>query len=153
VAICDIGSFELEGPYVSPTLVTISGTGEGIVGQVNDFTSTVEPVSTTLPVTYVWQASGQAPITHTMGLTDTVGWAWEVPGTQYITVTASNPAGSVIATHMITITAPLHDLYLPLVIKSVDEPIGYTPSFFLPGSGALMGLILAGVVHMWRKRI
>jgi CSLREA domain-containing protein len=144
VSICDIGSFELEGPWVTPTVVTITGSNESIVGYVTYFTATVEPISTTLPLEYVWKASGHPPITETMGLTDTVGWAWEVPGTQVITVTASNLAGSVMDTHVITITAPLYDIYLPLVSKSIEAPLTPAPSSSLPGSMALVGLVIMG---------
>ncbi len=148
-AVCDIGSYELVLP---PILVTISGTSEEVFGRVTYFTATVEPVSTTLPITYVWNASEHPPITETRGLTDAFGLAWEMPGTKVITVTASNLAGSVMDTHMITITTPVYDIYLPLVIKSKLESIGYLPSFFLPGSGALMGLIFIGIVRKWKVR-
>ncbi len=103
-AVCDIGSYELEGPPVPPAIVTIAGASEGIVGPVVYFTATVEPVSTTLPIEYVWWASGHPPITETRGLTDTVGWAWETPGTYAITVTASNFGGSVSDTHVFSLT-------------------------------------------------
>jgi PKD repeat protein len=102
--ICDIGSYELEGPPVSPTLVTISGSSGGLVGQAYTFTASTEPVSTTLPITYTWQADDHLPIIHTGGLTDTVSFTWDIPGTQIITVTTSNLSGSVIDTHVITIT-------------------------------------------------
>jgi hypothetical protein len=35
VSIYDIGSYELEGPWVTPTLVAISGASEEIVGPAN----------------------------------------------------------------------------------------------------------------------
>ena len=101
LAVCDIGSFEAA---TSPTLVTITGPSEGIVGQSYTFTATVEPISTTLPLTYTWQVQGQLPITHTAGITDKVSLAWQLPGTQIITVTASNVSGSVSDSHAITIT-------------------------------------------------
>ncbi|OGO60744.1 MAG: hypothetical protein A2029_10550 [Chloroflexi bacterium RBG_19FT_COMBO_47_9] len=103
-AVCDIGSYELEGQYVSPGMVNISGPSEALVGSLVNFTATVEPISTTLPLTYTWQVDSLLPITHTSGLTDTFGWACEVPGTYAITVTVSNIGGSVSDTHLITIT-------------------------------------------------
>jgi CSLREA domain-containing protein len=101
VAICDIGSFEAA---ISPSLVIVTGHGEGFVGESYLFTATVEPVSTTLPLTYTWQADSQLPIIHTGELTDTVSFTWEMPGTQIITVTVSNLGGSVVDSHAITIT-------------------------------------------------
>lgn len=118
LAICDIGSFELEGPYVSPTLVTIAGLGEGFLGNAYTFTATVEPLSTTLPLEYVWQANDQPTITQTSGLSDTIDFIWEMPGTKLITVTASNVGGSVIDTHMITIT----DIPISGLVASNDSP-------------------------------
>jgi len=107
-----------QSPTVSPTLVSILGPGEGVVGQPYTFTATVEPVSTTLPLTYTWQASGQTPVTHTGGLTDTVSFSWDMTGTQLVTVTASNISDSVSDSHVITITAPTYKFYLPTVFKN-----------------------------------
>ncbi len=87
-----------------PNEVSITGPTDGWVNTLYSFTATVEPLSTTLPLEYVWLANGQAPITHTGGLTDTVSFTWDMPGMQAITVTASNQVGSVFDTHAITIT-------------------------------------------------
>ena len=100
-AVCDMGSYEFS---ISPTLITITGPETGLAGENQEFSALVEPISTTLPLTYFWQASGQTPITNTGGLTDTVSFTWYLTGTHFITVTASNPAGAVSDTHMITIT-------------------------------------------------
>ena len=151
VAVCDIGSYEREYPPISPNLVTISGASEGIIGPVTYFTATVEPVSTTLPITYVWQASRHPPITETRGLTDTVGWAWEMPGTQYITVTASNGGCSVMDTHTITITTPILSTYLPLISRFSSSPLGSIPSFPAPLAGTFVGLCILGILGRWKK--
>jgi CSLREA domain-containing protein len=151
-AICDIGSYELEGPWVSPTLVTISGPGEGIVGQSFLFTATVDPISTTLPLEYVWQTSKQAPITNTGGLTDIVSFTWEMPGTQIITVTASNPAGAVSASHVITIATPIYETYLPLVIISIGKPLESVPASSSPEGGVLLSLVTVGIVGIRMRR-
>jgi len=116
LAVCDIGSFE--AGVISPTLVSIAGPGEGIAGQSYTFTATVEPVSTTLPLAYAWQASGQLPITHTAGITDKVSLTWQLPGTQFIIVTASNVGGSVSDSHVITIG----DLPIEGLTASNDSP-------------------------------
>jgi hypothetical protein len=89
---------------VPPESATITGPEAGLVGESLDFVTSVQPISTTLPLNYVWEADGQVPITHTNGLTDTVSYTCDIPGTQLITVTASNQAGSVTDTHVISIT-------------------------------------------------
>ncbi len=148
MARCDIGSFEAA---ISPTLVTITGLDEGFVINDYTFTATVGPVSTTLPLTYTWQADGQVPIIHTGGLTDTVNWAWEIPGTYIITVTASNLAGEVADSHIITMTQPIYEIYLPVVINS--SGITLTLNSYLPEGGILGGLTIFGMAGRWKRRI
>jgi hypothetical protein len=110
-------------PIISPpAVVTLTGPTVGSVSTSYTFTATVEPISTTLPLEYIWEADGQATITHTAGLTDTISYTWEMPGSYTISVTASNMAGSVTATHIITITTPLFEIYLPLVVNSSELP-------------------------------
>ena len=150
-AIPDIGSYELKGPPVSPNQVTITGPNGGGMGRAHTFFATVRPVLTTLPIEYVWQASGQAPVTHTGGLTDTVSFTWQVTGTQVITVTASNVMGSVLDNHMFTVIVPI-DVHLPVVIKSVTEPQASEPASSLKGGGVLVTLVACGVVGRWKRR-
>jgi CSLREA domain-containing protein len=151
VALCDIGSYEREYVPVSPNLVTISGVSQGFVMHEYTFTAVVDPISTTLPLTYTWQTDGQAPITHTDGLNDTLGFTWEVTGTQIITVTASNPFGSISTTHTI-ITTHEYKIYLPLVKKSSAPPLCSIPTYSLPGGGVLMGLVIVGMMGRWKRR-
>ena len=66
-------------PVVPPASVAISGPASGLVGSACDFTATTSPISSTLPLTYTWQATGQATITHTGGLSDTVAFTWMQP--------------------------------------------------------------------------
>jgi hypothetical protein len=86
-----------------PYQVIVTGPGEGFVGESYLFAATVEPITTTLPLTYTWQVSGQPEVTHSSGLTDTVSFIWEMPGTNVISITASNLVGSVMTTNKITI--------------------------------------------------
>jgi hypothetical protein len=140
-AICDIGSYELEALLNSPSLVTLSGPGEGMIYQTYPFTATVGPITTTLLLTYTWQASGQAIVTRTNGLTDTVSYTWEVLGMQVITVTASNQAGSVMDTQVITIT----DVPVSGLVASNDSPT------LLGEATALSATITSGtnVIYTW----
>jgi PKD repeat protein len=90
--------------FTSPASVTISGVDHGVIGETYTFTATVEPISTTLPLSYTWEAQGQQPVTNTDGLTDIASFTWDVLGPQLITVTASNTGGSVVDSHVFTIT-------------------------------------------------
>ena len=87
-------------------IVTLSGPSESSVGDVNVFTATVSPVDVPQPITYTWQASGQLPIIHTTGLIDTVDYVWDDPGTQVITVTATNIHGSTVDTISLPVRMP-----------------------------------------------
>jgi len=102
---------------ITPTAVTISGPDTGWVGDSQAFTALVEPITTSLPLTYTWQATGQDLVIHTGGITDTVTFVWQFPGAQLITVTATNDLASVMDTLIFTITAPFYPVYLPILLK------------------------------------
>jgi len=102
-----------------PVSVSIAGASEITVSAAYAFTATVSPITTTLPITFYWQASRQSPITHTdRGLTDTVVFTWpaEATGVQTITATAASAGGAAMGTHIVII-AP-QKVYLPVVIRS-----------------------------------
>ncbi|MCP4535978.1 MAG: hypothetical protein GY832_02430 [Chloroflexi bacterium] len=86
----------------APSTVAISSSVTGTVYVDYAFTATVNP-TTTIPITYVWQATGQSPVTNTSDLSDTVVFTWIIPGRQSITVTALNAGGTVTGTHAITL--------------------------------------------------
>jgi len=71
------------------------------------FTATVSPITTTLPITYVWQAAGLPVVEHSGCLTDTVTYTWNTSGGQDISVTAANAGGTVTGTHLITVYTPV----------------------------------------------
>jgi RHS repeat-associated protein len=89
-----------------PTEVSISGPTTGVVGTNYTFTATVSPVTTTMPLTYVWEAMDQDTVTHAgiYSRSDAMSFDWSMPGRKLITVTVSNQAGMASATHVITIT-------------------------------------------------
>ncbi|MDO8672824.1 MAG: PKD domain-containing protein, partial [Dehalococcoidia bacterium] len=95
--------------------VSVSGPTSGVVGATYPFTATVSPITATLPITYVWQATDQPMITHTGTLIDTASFVWNSPGTKAITVTATNEAGTITGTQIIAIRAKV---FLPLVMQS-----------------------------------
>lgn len=118
-----------------PASVIISGPGEGYTGQTYDFMAAVEPPTTTLPLTYTWEATGQEPIIHTAGLTDTVSYTWEIAGDQHITVTAGNASGSVMDTHLITLASIPNEFntFLPCALRACQ--ITFSDDFSDPNSG------------------
>lgn len=121
---CDIhpimqGTVIVIGPQSQPpTEVTIDGPTEGVIDTAAyTFTATINPVTATQPITYMWQATGQSDVAHLGGITDTIVFTWAAGtmGTQLITTTASNDGGSVTGTHFIIFGAS--KIYLPLVMR------------------------------------
>jgi hypothetical protein len=91
-------------PPVAPEEIQLSGPVEGEVQSSLAFTVTTNPISTTLPIRYIWEATDQVPITITNGLISSVNYSWDTPGTKTITVTASNSYGTLSTTHEITLS-------------------------------------------------
>jgi hypothetical protein len=115
---------------LTPTLtsIDINGPATGIVSQTYTFTATVNPTATT-PITYTWQATGQSPVVHmgSLNRTDAVTFNWSITGTQIITVTAANAAGTVSDTHTIISSALPPDCPHPLTDVSISgSASGYT---------------------------
>ncbi|MBN1889177.1 MAG: DUF11 domain-containing protein [Thermoflexales bacterium] len=87
----------------SPASITLTASMTSTVSTTNTFTAFINPITTTTPVTYVWQATGQLPLTNTGDLSSTVVFSWTTPDTQVVTVTATNLAGAATATHTVAI--------------------------------------------------
>ena len=104
-------------PVQSPTSVSVDGPSIGVDSLPYTFTATVSPITTTLPITYVWQISSQSPVTHSGGLTDTLALSWttDMTGTQWITATAINDEGN--ANNSLLILIDPLQVYLPLIMK------------------------------------
>lgn len=111
---CVIHSFSMFGTVVvvalqPPVEVSVTGPSSAAADLAQAFTAAVSPITTTQPITYIWQATGQTTMTRTdKGLSDTFALTWPAlaVGPQMITVTAVNSAGSASATHAITIVPP-----------------------------------------------
>jgi hypothetical protein len=86
--------------------VVITGPTMGVTQTDYTFTAAVSPITVTWPVTYVWRATGQSVVTNTDGLRNTTTFMWAMPGTQAITVTATNVANAVTGTYAIIIREP-----------------------------------------------
>jgi len=117
--------FTLSAPG-PPSDVRISGQTAGIVQTSYTFTATVVPITTTQPITYVWQASGHPPVTHTSRweASDVLSITWNVTGTQVLTVTAANSVGSATGTHTIIIGAEGPVCPRPLTGVHIVGPAG-----------------------------
>ena len=98
---------------IPPTEVDINDPTTGHINTAYTFTATVSPVTATLPITYVWEASGQPPVVNMSGLVDTVTFTWSTTGAHTIAVMAMNDWGIVTDTRIITVE--LRKIYLPLV--------------------------------------
>ena len=113
-------------PCLSLTGVTLAGPAAGVTHTAQTFTARVAPETAQLPITYIWQATGQSSVTQVISdLVDTATFTWTLTGTQCVTVTALNPCGGLVtATHEIALVDALR-VYLPLVLKppEVCQPI------------------------------
>lgn len=131
-----------------PLSVTISGPAFGYTGTAQTFTAEVLPVTATVPITYIWQATGQSPVTHatTLQPQDVLSFTWDVTGTKTLTVSAMNRLGVATDTYTSTIVGgtpacprPLLDvdiqrvssgtLYIDTLyaFRAVPTPVDATP--------------------------
>jgi hypothetical protein len=104
-----------------PTLtVTITGPTTGAPGVDYTFLATAHTTAT-VPLTYTWQATGQAPVIQPQqGVTSTVRFQWPDAGTQSITVTVTQTSATAMDTHSIVLVAPEdpeYTVFLPLVVR------------------------------------
>jgi len=122
---CDMGAYELEVPLTPLASVAISGPTLGTANTVYAFVATVSPITAKTPVTYVWRATGQSPVTNTGELTHTVTFTWSTSALQAITITAANVGSTVTDTHTILIStdAQTWTINLPLVMRNFRPPV------------------------------
>jgi subtilisin family serine protease len=97
--------------------VDISGPISGFTGDKNTFIATTSPITATQPITYVWQATEQPPVTIIGGPSNTISYTWEISGTKSITITAENIGSQVVGTYSIYLTEVNSRIYLPTVFK------------------------------------
>lgn len=101
--------------YLPPVQVTISGAPTGTVGAAYSFTAATASLAATSPLTYIWEATGRPPVTHTNQLSDTVVFTWLTPGLKVVHVSARNAGGQVTGSYNINIFCGKRCTYLPLV--------------------------------------
>jgi PKD repeat protein len=104
---------------VAPAGVTLSGPPTVTVGSASLFIATAWPLTTTLPLTYTWQATGQPPVVHIGGVSDTVVLTWSVAGPQTVTVTVESHCGAAVSdSQTLAVEASERFVYLPLVLRA-----------------------------------
>lgn len=86
--------FEVQPPQAPVSITLTAPAGELWTGEDYTFVAEVYPVTTTLPITYVWEATGQDTITVTGGVQKAVVFNWTAGGEKTVSVTASNAYGS-----------------------------------------------------------
>jgi uncharacterized repeat protein (TIGR01451 family) len=86
------------------TSVEIGGPVELAVGEIGVYSATIEPISTTAPVTLLWSNDKTTPeITQT----------WDLPGLHTLVITATNCEGSAVVTNTMDVSiVPAADLSL-----------------------------------------
>jgi hypothetical protein len=97
--------------------VSLSGPEIGIVGHQNALTATVSPMTTTLPITYVWQVDGETSVTRTGGLSSTFYLTGTARRFQTIYVTVMNETSTDLAEHTIAWIEPV-------IINKLANPVG-----------------------------
>lgn len=110
-----------------PLDVTLSGPTLGLTNTTYTFSADVLPVTATLPITYVWQATGHTPVTHSAALDvrDVLSFTWDMTGTQTLTVTALNSLGIATGTYTITLLGSTPTCARPLTDVDIDGPLDY----------------------------
>ena len=131
--------------------VIIGGEESGLTRYDHLFRLNSTPVNATLPITYRWEATGQAVIMQTDGLMETAVYNWADAGIKTITVTADNGLGIVTDTHQIHILSaanllisdPPH-LITPLPIE-LYQPISFTVAITNIGESDINNLFFIDV--------
>lgn len=116
-----------------PLGVTLNGPVQGLIGTAYTFTADVSPVTATLPITYVWQVTGHAPVTRAaqMLASDVLSLTWNVTGTKSLTVTAINSFGAASGTYTITLIGSTPSCPGPLTEVSIQQPYGSSMGFYI----------------------
>jgi len=94
-------------PPAAPGNLAITGPESGVPNEHYSFVAAVDPLTTTVPLTYQWEVTGATPISSTSGLTHTAEFTWDKPGLYDVTVTASNAAGKTSKSYKFLVAMPL----------------------------------------------
>ena len=103
----DYNPYLTSRPDLKPVGVNLNGHMTGLVDTPYTFDASVYPAAALTPITFTWQATEQAEVTHVGdALYDTASFTWTITGTKTITVTVSNSEGAISTTHTIVIDEP-----------------------------------------------
>lgn len=102
---------------VPPSSLAINGPVTSLEGVKIELVAAISPVTTSLPITYTWQATEQLSQTVVGGLENNAIYTWQQTGTKIITVTATNRGGATVYTQTISINEVASTTYLPVIIK------------------------------------
>jgi hypothetical protein len=112
---------------IAPASATIDGALRVLRGAAATYTATLAPLTASRPVTYTWQTSGQPPITHTAGISDSASFAWSAAGAHEVTLTVDNGWGApLVASKTVMVGVPVADA---TVASSGEAVVGQTSSY------------------------
>ncbi len=146
----DIGADEVP-QIVEMTSLGLSGPSTLVANVPGQFLAEVEPESATRPITYTWEATGQAPITRLSGhLSDSISFLWSETGSKTITVTVENSLGSLQESAILDVISE------PVLGISKEGPalaltgstVTYTLTVRNDGAAAANSLIITDVVPL-----
>ncbi|MBE2223701.1 MAG: hypothetical protein IAF02_19330 [Anaerolineae bacterium] len=103
--------------FVDIQNLSLSGAKKGHVNTAYTFFANVQPVTTTNPISYTWEADGQPLIVQENTFLDEVTYSWPDPGVKLITVTAQNK-GAITVQALYSIELNLRTVYLPSIFKN-----------------------------------
>ena len=107
-----------ERPPQAPTVLTLTApTGRLWTEEAHYFVARVAPSTTTLPITYTWEATGLDTQTIRGGVEKAVAFEWPTAGTKTVTVTATNAYGSLTESASVDVQARV-----PLEAVSISGP-------------------------------
>ena len=97
--------------------LTLNGEIEGEPGIEYRFSADIGPADAVTPITYEWQATDQQDVTHSGGLTDTVKFSWDTPGTKKVSVRANNGVNELHKQVEIDISKVYLEVFIPFVVR------------------------------------
>ncbi len=115
-----LSSLFTEQPPTAPSGVSITGPSQPLeLGVAHTFVASVSPVTATLPITYTWQATGQAEQVIRGGAQSNVSYSWDTPGSKTITVTVRNAYGNASHSQSFSVGGGGgYEIYLPIVMRN-----------------------------------
>ena len=132
-------------PAAAINEASLSGPVIGVTGSLYVFTATVLPLTATLPITFEWQATGHAPITHVvMEYSDSLTLSWSSARAKEISVEVTNAAGTVMAMRsMLAVDGAIVDLLPGIATRLEIFEDGVSTTVEIPPDAVSEPLVLA----------